>query len=161
MSYQKLNPNRAWTVTPSDLAPLPVFMSKVATVQGGDAVYFGDTALVFDPDMLQAGVKTGDVVVGTNTGRSAIVVGAYDSNGMSFLILNGDPQLDNAEGIIVYRGNNRGAILYVGTAGAVKVLTAGNDEVSFINVQGGSFIPVNVIQVFRLGTTAEDILALY
>ena len=80
---------------------------------------------------------------------------------MSFLILNGDPQLDNAEGIIVYRGNNRGAILYVGTAGAVKVLTAGNDEVSFINVQGGSFIPVNVIQVFRLGTTAEDILALY
>ncbi len=161
MSYQKLNPNRAWIVEPSDLAPLPVFMSKVDEVPPGSMINFGDTILVFGQDLLARGVKVGDVIYGSSTSRSAIVVGVYENNGLSALQLNGDPQLDNTEGFTVYRGSNRGAVLYVGTPGAVKVLTAGNDEVSFQNVQGGSFIPVNVIKVFRIGTTAEDILALY
>jgi hypothetical protein len=49
----------------------------------------------------------------------------------------------------------------VGTAGNVRVLTAGNDDVTFSGVQDGSFIPVNCIKVFSTNTTANNILALW
>jgi hypothetical protein len=57
-------------------------------------------------------------------------------------------------------GNN-GCVLYVGTKGNLKVMTVGGDEVTFINVQDGSFIPVNVLKVFSTGTTASNIIALW
>ena len=105
MSYQKLNPNRAWIVQPSDLAPLPVFMSKVDEVPPGSMINFGDTILVFGQDLLARGVKVGDVVYGSTTFRSAIVIGVYNANGLSTLLLNGDPQLDNT--VLIFRCSNR------------------------------------------------------
>lgn len=58
------------------------------------------------------------------------------------------------------RGNN-GCTLYIGTAGDVKVLTSGGDEVTFVGLLGGQFIPVNVVKVFATSTTASNILALW
>lgn len=57
-------------------------------------------------------------------------------------------------------GNN-GCVLYVGTKGNLKVMTVGGDEVTFTNVQDGSFIPVQVLKVFSTGTTASNIVALW
>jgi len=57
-------------------------------------------------------------------------------------------------------GNN-GNVLYVGTTGNLKVMTVGGDEVTFSNVQGGSFLPVQVLKVFATGTTASNIIALW
>lgn len=54
-----------------------------------------------------------------------------------------------------------GCVLYVGVGGDVKVLTAGGDEVTFVNVQNGTFLPVQVLRVFSSDTTASDILALW
>lgn len=54
-----------------------------------------------------------------------------------------------------------GNVLYVGTNGNIKVMTVGGDEVTFVNIQGGSFIPVQVLKVFATGTTASNILALW
>jgi hypothetical protein len=66
------------------------------------------------------------------------------------------PSISNENG----RGNN-GCVLYVGTGGDLRVLTAGGDDVVFTGVQDGSFLPVNVVKVFATNTTASGILALW
>ncbi len=52
-------------------------------------------------------------------------------------------------------------VLYVGGAGDIKVKTAGGDEVIFVGVTAGSFIPVQVVRVFVTDTTATNIVALW
>lgn len=54
-----------------------------------------------------------------------------------------------------------GSVLYIGTGGDLKVLTVGNDEITFTNIQDGSFLPVQVLRVFATGTTASNIIALW
>lgn len=55
----------------------------------------------------------------------------------------------------------RPCVLYVGTGGSLRVLTEGGDDVTFVNVQDGTFFPVNVLRVFATGTDADDIVALW
>lgn len=57
-------------------------------------------------------------------------------------------------------GNN-GSVLYVGTGGNLKVMTVGGDQVTFTNIQEGTFLPVQVLRVFATGTDADDIIALW
>ena len=58
---------------------------------------------------------------------------------------------------------NNGCVLYIGTAGNVKVTTAGGDEVEFIGVNAGTFLPVQVTRVWSTvtATAATNILALW
>ncbi len=58
------------------------------------------------------------------------------------------------------RGNN-GCVLYVGTGGDLRVLTAGGDDVTFTSLPSGSFLPVQVIRVFATNTTASSVIALW
>jgi hypothetical protein len=58
-------------------------------------------------------------------------------------------------------GSNNGCVLYVGGYGDIRVLTVGGDDVTFVGVNGGTFIPVQVLRVFATGTTAIDIIALW
>ena len=58
-------------------------------------------------------------------------------------------------------GSNNGCVLYVGTAGNLRVLTVGGDDVTFIGINTGAFIPVQVLRVFATGTTADNIVALW
>jgi len=57
-------------------------------------------------------------------------------------------------------GDNNGCVLYVGGAGNLKVRTVGGDEVTFVGVNTGTFLPVQVVRVFSTGTSATNILAL-
>ena len=77
MSYQKLNPNRAWTVTPSDFAPLPVYMSEVITQPNNTDFFFSGLLISDSINFVSVGVSPGDVVVGAITGSSATVVDVY------------------------------------------------------------------------------------
>jgi hypothetical protein len=52
-------------------------------------------------------------------------------------------------------------VLYVGTGGNVRVLTAGGNDVILNNVAAGTFIPIQVVRVYSTNTTASDILALW
>ena len=52
-------------------------------------------------------------------------------------------------------------MLYVGGGGNLKVLTVGGDEVTFVNIQDGSFIPIQVLRVYATGTTATNIVAIW
>lgn len=58
------------------------------------------------------------------------------------------------------RGNN-GCVLYVGSTGNLKVLTAGGDEILFSGILSGSFLPVQVLRVYATGTTATGVIALW
>ena len=52
-------------------------------------------------------------------------------------------------------------VLYVGTGGTLRILTADGDDVTLLNVANGTFIPIQVIRVFATSTTASDIIALW
>lgn len=58
-------------------------------------------------------------------------------------------------------GQVEGCVLYVGTGGILRVLTAGGDDVTFQGVPNGTFIPVQVVRVFDTTTTALNIVALW
>lgn len=58
-------------------------------------------------------------------------------------------------------GVNNGCVLYVGGAGNLKVETVGGDEVTFVGINTGAFLPVQVVKVFATGTSATNILALW
>jgi hypothetical protein len=53
------------------------------------------------------------------------------------------------------------AIIYVGGAGNVAVVTDGGNAITFVGLSGGSTIPVLVKQVKSTGTTATNLLACY
>lgn len=55
---------------------------------------------------------------------------------------------------------NTGCVLYVGTGGDLDVVTVSGNEVTLVNVQDGSFIPIQVTKVLST-STASDILALW
>jgi hypothetical protein len=50
-------------------------------------------------------------------------------------------------------------VLYSGSGGDIRVMTAGGDDVLFVGVPAGSFLPVQVIRVFATHTAATDIMA--
>jgi hypothetical protein len=58
-------------------------------------------------------------------------------------------------------GAVEGCVLYVGTGGILRVLTAGGDDITFQNVPNGTFIPVQVVRVFATTTSALNIVALW
>lgn len=58
-------------------------------------------------------------------------------------------------------GQVEGCVLYIGTGGTLRVLTAGGDDITFTNVPNGSFFPVQVIRVFASTTNATNIIALW
>ena len=58
-------------------------------------------------------------------------------------------------------GDNKGCVLYVGNGGDVKVKTITGDVVTFVNVQDGTFMPIQVLRVFDTETTASNIVALW
>ena len=54
--------------------------------------------------------------------------------------------------------------LYVGTAGNIAVVMGNGQSASpvvFYNVNAGSILPIQVVQVMATNTTASNILALY
>jgi hypothetical protein len=52
-------------------------------------------------------------------------------------------------------------VLYVGTGGTLRIMTADGDDVTLVNVADGTFIPIQVIRVFSSTTDAADIVALW
>jgi hypothetical protein len=56
-------------------------------------------------------------------------------------------------------GPNNGCLLYVGTIGDLRVLTLGQDDVTFVGFSG--FLPVQVVRVFATNTNCGDIIALW
>jgi len=58
-------------------------------------------------------------------------------------------------------GAVEGCVLYIGTGGILRVLTAAGDDITFQNVPNGIFFPIQVVRVFASTTTANNIIALW
>jgi len=58
-------------------------------------------------------------------------------------------------------GQVEGCVLYVGTGGILRVLTAGGDDITFTNIPNGFLTTFQVIRVFASDTTANNIVALW
>lgn len=53
------------------------------------------------------------------------------------------------------------SVIYVGGSGNVKVTTAQGTAVTFVGVNAGTVIPVQVIRVWSTGTTATSMTAVF
>lgn len=51
--------------------------------------------------------------------------------------------------------------LYVGVTGNVAIVASDGSTATFINVQGGTVLPVRVKRVNTSGTTASSLVAIY
>jgi len=156
MAYQKLQAGRAWSVNTSDNTDIPDIgtAGPTGTTTSGSATQLIDTAATF----LTSGVKLNMIVVNTTDGTQTTVTG-----------IDNDTTLTVAENIfavtakayVIYGGEQEGAVLYIGTAGALKVTTIAGDAVTFIGINTGAFFPVQVAKVWATGTTASNIIALW
>jgi hypothetical protein len=53
------------------------------------------------------------------------------------------------------------SVVWIGTAGNVKVTTAQGSDVVFTSVPGGTVLPVQVIRVWATGTVAQNIVRIF
>lgn len=53
------------------------------------------------------------------------------------------------------------SVVYVGTAGNVKITTAQGSDITFTGVNAGTVIPVQAIRVWSTGTTASAIVRIF
>lgn len=53
------------------------------------------------------------------------------------------------------------SVVYVGTGGNVRVLTAQGTDVTFTAVLAGSMLPVQVLRVYSTNTTATNLVRIF
>jgi hypothetical protein len=153
MAYQKLQVERALTVINSDTINIPNVAGPTVsgTTDGVTASKLVDSTASFTTNIV------GYIVYNT-TDSTVATVTAVDS--ATTLSLSADI-MASGEAYTIYADDNNGCVLYAGSGGDVKVLTAGNDDVTFVGIPSGSFVPVQVKRVFATDTDATDIVALW
>lgn len=160
MPTPKLQTSRALNIFRSDdaLIPNPYPMTS-GSATSTISYSLEDTT----KDFIALGVNVGDVVYNMGSLVCATIVAVLSSTELE---LNLDI-MTSGQDYIIYQNSplsgepNAGAVLYVGVGGDVAVTTAGGDYAFFVGVPTGSFIPVNVIQVWQTDTTANSIVALW
>jgi len=155
-NYQKLQVGTALNIFKSDNANIP-FPSVITT--GTSAAVSVNQLEDVTGQFVTLNVQTGDVVYNNTTGLVATVTRVLDEEN---LLLNADIFLASGNSFTIYSQNTKEAcVLYIGTGGNLRVLTASGQDVTFTNVLGGTFLPVQVIKVFSINTTASGFVALW
>tara|TARA_R100001015_G_C4610472_1_gene165827 strand:- start:176 stop:646 length:471 start_codon:yes stop_codon:yes gene_type:complete len=156
MAYQKLQAGRAWQVNNSDNTDIPNIgiSGPSGSTTSGSATQLIDSSATF----LTSGVKLNMIVVNTTDGTQAVVIGIDDDN---TLTVSANIFAVSGKNYEIYGENEEGSVLYIGTAGNLKVTTVAGDDVTFQNLTTGSFFPVQVKKVFATGTSASNIIALW
>jgi len=58
-------------------------------------------------------------------------------------------------------GFSDACVLYSGSGGTIRVLTAGGDDVTLVSVPAGTVLPIQIVRVFSGTTTATGMIALW
>ncbi len=156
MAYQKLQAGEALAVITSDTIRVP---NPAAIANTGTAAAPTGAQLVGTGKEFTKTVAVGDIVYDmTNS-----VVATVDAIVSDTVLTTSAAIATGASYVIYSQANNpsNGCVLYIGVAGDVKVKMAGGSDVVFKGATAGSFLPINVLQVFATGTTATDIVALW
>lgn len=156
MAYQKLQTSRALVPVISDsvIIPNPNTLAVSGTNSGAGTNVLIDATKNF----ITLGVKIGDIVYKNGFADAAYVTSVSATQ----LGLSADLYpITIGEAYDIYSNVNKEAcVLYIGSTGDLRVLTAGGDEIVFNGVPPG-FFPVQVKQVFSTNTTAAKIVALW
>ena len=153
MAYQKLQVERALTVINSNSINIPNVAgpSVSGTIDGAIPSKLVDSTAAFTFSLV------GFIVYNTTDGTSA-VVRSVDS---PTVLTISDNIMAASEDYVLYADDNQGCVLYAGSGGNIRVLTAGGDDVTFVGVAPGAFVPVQVKRVFASDTGPTDIVALW
>ena len=156
MAYQKLQAGRAWSVNTSDNTDIPDIgtAGPTGTTTSGSATQLIDSNATF----LTSGVKLNMIIVNTTDNTQAVVIGIESD---TTLTVSANIFAASGKAYEIYGGDQEGAVLYIGTAGNLKVTTVAGDEVTFQGINTGAFFPVHVKKVWATGTSASNIIALW
>ena len=144
MANQKLQVQRALAVVKSDTIgiPDPAKFTVSSSATGTTTDKLVDSAGLFTTTNL---VGVGDIVY-NSTDSTIATVTAVDSATQLTLSAN---IMASGENYSIYRDSTDSCVLYIGTTGNLKVLTAGDDIVAYNSVPVG-FFPVQVKKVFNV-----------
>ncbi len=156
MAYQKLQAGRAWSVNTSDNTDIPDIgtAGPTGTTTSGSATQLIDSNATF----LTSGVQLNMIIVNTTDNTQAVVIGIEND---TTLTVSANIFAASGKAYEIYGGHQEGAVLYIGTAGNLKVTTVAGDEVTFQGINTGAFFPVHVKKVWATGTSASNIIALW
>jgi hypothetical protein len=106
-------------------------------------------------------IKIGDIIYSYDANIAVTVISTYyDGVDGFFIDYNTMDTLSGVINIYSQQDDSTGCVLYVGSGGAVRVITEGGDDVILQGVPTGSFVPVQVTKIFLTDTAALNILAL-
>lgn len=158
MAYQRLQVTRAlpvYSTTTGINIPDPDFagISGTSATSGANKLTVA-AANTFTADTVQ----TGFIVENVSTGAYARVT-AIDSG--TQLSLSGNIFTASGDNYQIYSQSTRGCILYVGGTGNLRVITAAGDDVTYKEIQKGTFLPIQVVRILppATGTPAADFIA--
>ena len=162
MAYEKLQGYLAQEVIVSDNTNI-IYPSLA--VEGTTSVPVANQLTAAASDFEAEGIFAGDIVVNSTTGLKATVLSIVDKvtliiNTDIFLVQGQAFKVYNASAFKNYQDANNGCVLYIGSAGDLKVDTIAGSTVTFKAVPVG-FFPVQVKKIYSTGTAAADIIALW
>lgn len=157
MAYQKLQTSSALSVFSTDNAYIPSLSICASGLNGTTVINELEDVTA---NFVAANIQTGDIVYNNVTLQVATVLQVIDQ---TRILLNANIFTSTGESYTVYAQNapNNPCVLFVGTGGTLRVITAGGQDVTFQGILGGTFLPVQIIKVFKTGTTATNLIALW
>ena len=176
MAYQKLQSREALLVIPNDFVRIPdptsVVVLDLATRSQSSVGNFGSTTLTDTSgiDFEKLDIKAGMIVYNTTAQLAWYVVSV---DGPTQLTIYGSVAGGAADTYSIYGAPTIGCTLFTGGAGDVNVrmaeqngntptgATIPNQEITYKGMAAGSFMPIQVVQVYSRATTATDIIAMW
>lgn len=165
MSAFALRYTRALNVYPSDNTEIPF----PATISSGTTTSFLVNNLVdinAGVDFIAQGVKPGDIVYNTTVGAEASATVLQVVSASTLLLNTNIMTAAGGETYTIYQASdqttigNYGCFLFSGAGGAVTVRTIGNDIVT-LSIQPSQVLPIQIIQVYKTGTDATRLVAMW
>lgn len=163
MANLKLQGYLGVDIIPSDLANVPYpSIAAEGSATSTSASELIDTGADFKKDV----IKAGDIVYNTSTGEAATVESV---SSLDTLVLN-DNIIVSGNDYIIYNGSNYsgyenamgGCVLYLGNEdGDLQVTTVSGSVLQFKGLKAGNFFPVQVIKVWKTGTSLENIIGIW
>ena len=155
MAYQRLQVTRALEVyetTTGINIPDPDFagLSGTSATSGTNKLTVA-AANTFTANTVQPGFIVENI---SSTTNNYARVTAIDSG--TQLSLSNNIFTAAGDTFQIYSQSTRGCILYVGGNGDLKVITAAGDEVTYKEVQKGTFLPIQVVRILPAGATAAS-----
>lgn len=157
MAYQKLQTSVGLNIVSTDNADIP----SVGVVETGtNSTTVANALEDLSATFVTNGVQVGDVVYNNVTLQVATITKVIDN---TRLLLNANIFLSTAESYTIYAQSQvkNAAVLFIGVGGTLRVITAGGQDITFNAILGGTFLPVQVLKVFKTGTTATNLIALW